>query len=244
MIRVTIWNEYVHEREDSKVNAIYPDGIHACISEFLGTNEDIQVRVATLEMPEHGLSEETLANTDVLIWWGHMCHEQVSDSVVERVKTNVLQGMGFIGLHSAHHSKIMKSLLGTSLNLRWRHGDRERVWCVNPAHPISAGVPDHFELEKEEMYGEFFDIPTPDDVIFLGWFSGGEVMRSGCTFTRGRGKMFYFQPGHEEYPIYYHPVVQRIITNAVRFVSPTNRTIEPLGCVNMPPSLEGDTDRR
>jgi trehalose utilization protein len=70
------------------------------------------------------------------------------------------------------------------------------------------------------MYGEFFDIPKPDEVIFTGWFSGGEVFRSGCTFSRGYGKIFYFQPGHEEYPIYYMPEIQKIICNAARFCTP------------------------
>ncbi|MDF2541547.1 MAG: hypothetical protein K0S47_1265 [Herbinix sp.] len=238
MIRVTIWNEYVHERNEEKISKVYPNGIHGCIAEFLGKNDDIEVKVATLDMPEHGLSDEVLDHTDVLIWWGHMAHHMVEDAVVEKVKTRVLQGMGFIGLHSAHHSKIMRALLGTTLNLRWRDGDRERVWCINPAHPIAEGLPDYFEIEQEEMYGEQFDIPTPDDVIFLGWFAGGEVMRSGCTFTRGRGKMFYFQPGHEEFPIYYQAEVQKVITNAVRWAKPVNRTNEPLRCVDVPPRPE------
>lgn len=217
MIRVTVWNEYIHEIEQPEVAAIYPNGIHGCIAEFLGTNEDITVRTATLSQPEHGLSEELLADTDVLIWWGHRAHDKVDDAVVQRVQRHVLGGMGLVALHSAHHSKLMKALLGTTLNLKWRHGDRERIWCAMPSHPIAQGVPAHFELPMEEMYGEPFDIPKPDDTVFLGWFAGGEVFRSGVTFTRGMGRIFYFQPGHEEYPIYHDKNIQRVITNGVRW---------------------------
>ncbi len=238
MIKVTVWNEFRHEKELEHVQEIYPNGIHSCIAEFLDQHEDIFVRTASLDEPEHGLTDDVLANTDVLIWWGHAHHDEVQDSVVEKVKTRVLQGMGFIGLHSAHHSKPMKALLGTTLNLRWRDGDRERVWCINPAHPIAEGLPPYFELEQEEMYGEFFDIPAPDELVFMGWFAGGELFRSGCTFTRGRGKIFYFQPGHEEFPIYYKPEVQKIITNAVRWARPINPISEKLDCIAMPEAPE------
>lgn len=238
MIKVTVWNEFRHEKELEHVKEIYPNGIHSCIAEFLDQHEDIFVRTASLDEPEHGLTDDVLANTDVLIWWGHAHHDEVQDSVVEKVKTRVLQGMGFIGLHSAHHSKPMKALLGTTLNLRWRDGDRERVWCINPAHPIAEGLPPYFELEQEEMYGEFFDIPAPDELVFMGWFAGGELFRSGCTFTRGRGKIFYFQPGHEEFPIYYKPEVQKIITNAVRWARPINPISEKLDCIAMPEAPE------
>ena len=226
MIRVTVWNEYIHEREYEGIRQVYPKGIHGCIGEFLGKNDDICVKYATLDMPEHGLTEEVLNETDVLIWWGHCAHDKVSDEVVKRVKNHVLRGMGLIALHSAHHSKIMKALLGTTLNLHWKHGDSEKLFCVNPAHPIAAGITEPIILENEEMYGEFFDIPKPDDEIFLGWFKSGQVFRSGVTFTRGMGKIFYFQPGHEEYPIYYHPQIQRIITNAVRWAAPYKKLDE------------------
>lgn len=231
MIRVTVWNEFIHEREYEGIRKVYPDGIHGCIGEFLGRNEDISVNYGTLDMPEHGLSEEALENTDVLIWWGHCAHDKVADEVIERVKKHVLRGMGLIALHSAHHSKIMKALLGTTLNLHWKHGDSEKLFCVNPAHPIAAGITEPIILENEEMYGEFFDIPKPDDEIFLGWFKSGHVFRSGVTFTRGMGRIFYFQPGHEEYPVYYNPQIQRVITNAVRWAAPYRKTDECFECV-------------
>lgn len=223
MIKVTVWNEFVHEREYEGIKRIYPNGIHGCIADFLQKNEDITVRCATLDMPNQGISDEILADTDVLIWWAHARHEDISDENVRLIQNHVLSGMGFIGLHSAHFSKVMKALLGTSMTLHWRHGDREKLWCTAPYHPIAAGVESCIEIPEEEMYGEFFDIPKPDDVVFTGWFGGGEVFRSGCTFTRGMGKIFYFQPGHEEYPIYYMPQIQRIITNAVRWAKPESR---------------------
>lgn len=230
MIRVTVWNEYKHEREYENIGRVYPKGIHGCIAEFLGKEEDIQVRTATFDMPEHGLTEEVLKDTDVLIIWSHALQDEFSDKVAQRVQQHVLSGMGLIALHSAHFSKIMKKLLGTSMTLKWKHGEQENLWCLMPTHPIAAGIPEKIELPQDEMYEEYFDIPKPDDVIFAGWFSGGQVFRSGCTFTRGLGKIFYFQPGHEEYPIYYRPEIQQIIINAVRFCAPAMKERRILEC--------------
>ena len=223
MIRVTVWNEYIHERELPEIAKVYPDGIHETIAEFLGKEEDIQVRVATLDMPEQGVPEEVLQETDVLIWWGHAAHDVLTDEHAARVARHVQCGMGFVALHSAHFCKPMKLLLGTSMTLKWKHGDREKLFVVNPAHPIAEGIPESFELEQEELYGEYFDIPKPDDIIFAGWFESGAVFRSGVTFTRGNGKIFYFQPGHEEYPVYKNPVIQKVIVNAVRWAKPAGR---------------------
>ncbi|WP_455717909.1 ThuA domain-containing protein [Anaerosporobacter sp.] len=220
MLRITVWNEYKHEREYEAIRRVYPEGIHGCIASFLEKEEDFVIRTATFDMPEHGLTDEVLKETDVLIIWSHGLQEEFSDIVAERVQHYVLAGMGLIALHSAHFSKIMKKLLGTSMTLKWKHGDREKLWCTAPTHPIAAGIPEVIEIPEEEMYGEFFDIPKPDDVIFTGWFAGGQVFRSGCTFSRGYGKIFYFQPGHEEYPIYHMPQIQQIIINAVRFCAP------------------------
>ena len=220
MIRVTVWNEYKHERELEEIRQVYPQGIHGCIAAFLGEEADFTVRTATFEEPEHGLTERVLHDTDVLIIWSHALQEEFSDEVAERVQRHVLAGMGLIALHSAHFSKIMKKLLGTTMTLKWQHGQQENLWCIAPTHPIAEGVPEKIFLAEEEMYGEYFDMPKPDEVIFAGWFSGGQVFRSGCTFARGRGKIFYFQPGHEEYPIYHMSEIQRIIKNAVRFCAP------------------------
>lgn len=220
MLRVTVWNEFKHERELEAIRKVYPEGIHGCIAEFLGKEEDFSVRTATFDMEEHGLTEEVLADTDVLIIWSHALQDEFSDEVAKRVQKHVLAGMGLIALHSAHYSKIMKNLMGTSMTLKWKHGESERLWCIAPTHPIAAGIPEVVDIPEEEMYGEFFDIPKPDDVIFTGWFSNGYVFRSGCTFSRGYGKIFYFQPGHEEYPIYRIPEIQQIIKNGVRFCAP------------------------
>ncbi|WP_373230272.1 ThuA domain-containing protein [Cohnella sp.] len=224
MIRVTVWNEYKHEQIHEEVRKVYPNGIHAVIAEGLEAAEQgYSVRTATQPEPEHGLTQEVLDHTDVLIWWGHMAHGDVDDNIVNRVHERVLNGMGLIVLHSGHFSKIFKKLMGTGCDLKWREaGEKERIWTADPSHPIAEGIPEHFELKPEEMYGEHFDIPAPDELIFISWFEGGEVFRSGCTFRRGQGKIFYFRPGHETYPTYYHPIVRRVIANGVKWAAPSN----------------------
>lgn len=230
MINVTIWNENVHERTQAEVREIYPDGIHGCIAEFLSLCQDVRVHLATFDEPEHGLYQEILDETDVLIYWSHLKNEEFSDVVAERIAEAVRRGMGLIALHSAHDSKMMKKLLGTSMTLKWRHDDRERIFVTAPAHPIAKFLPEYFELPVEEMYGEYFDIPKPDDVVFTGWFAGGEVFRSGCTFTRGFGKIFYFQPGHETCPTYHDRFIQHVITNAVYWCAPDRKLKRSLEC--------------
>jgi trehalose utilization protein len=215
--RVTVWGENVHEHRDESVRKIYPDGMHETIAAALRDRlGDAVVRTATLDQPEHGLSAEVLESTDVLTWWGHIAHGDVDDAVVEAVCDRVYRGMGLIVLHSAHWSKVFRKLMGTSCNLRWRSADdREVVWTVNPAHPVADGIPDHFVIDRQEMYGEIFEIPQPDELVFVSGFSGGEVFRSGCAFNRGFGRIFYFSPGDQEFPVYHHPVVQQVIANAV-----------------------------
>ncbi|MTT33022.1 trehalose utilization protein ThuA [Terrilactibacillus sp. BCM23-1] len=221
MVNVTVWNEYRHEKSDEAVRKVYPEGIHGQIASFLEASS-FHVRTATLDEPEHGLTEEVLANTDVLVWWGHIAHKEVSDEIVERVHKKVLEGMGLVALHSGHMSKIFMKLMGTSCDLKWREAEeKERLWVVNPSHPIAEGLGEYIELEKEEMYGEHFDIPIPDELIFMSWFEGGNVFRSGCTYRRGNGKIFYFQPGHETYPTYYHEDIQKVIINGVKWCQPT-----------------------
>ena len=236
MVRVTVWGENVHEQRDESVRALYPEGMHATIAsglvDLLG--DEVQVRTATLDQPEHGLSEALLAETDVLTWWGHIAHDDVADEIVERVHANVLGGMGLLALHSAHYSKILKQLLGTSCSLRWRNaGERELVWTVNPAHPIAEGVPHPIVLDAQEMYGEHFDIPQPDELVFISSFAGGEVFRGGCCWTRGAGRVFYFSPGDQEYPVYHHPDVQRVLANAVLWAAPRLRA-KPAGSPQSP----------
>ena len=215
-----MWSEHVHEGRDASVRKIYPDGMHAPI--VAGIQRELgggaEVRVAMLEQPEHGLANEVLNATDVLTWWGHVAHDQVSDEVVERVHRRVLDGMGIVVLHSGHYSKIFKRLMGTTCSLRWRSdpgGERELIWTVNPAHPIAAGVPQPIVIPHDEMYGEYFDIPPPDELVFINSYEGGEVFRGGCCYRRGAGRVFYFSPGDQEFPVYHQPEVQRVIANAV-----------------------------
>jgi trehalose utilization protein len=225
-VRVTVWGENVHEQRDESVRAIYPDGMHAAIAAGLRASlgDRVRVRTATLDQPEHGLPQSVLDETDVLTWWGHIAHDQVQDTVVDRVQDAVLGGMGLLALHSAHYSKILRRLLGTSCSLRWRNdGERELVWTVDPAHPIAAGVPQPIVIEAQEMYGEHFDIPAPDELVFVSSFAGGEVFRGGCCFQRGAGRLFYFGPGDQEYPVYHHPDVQRVLANAVLWATPARR---------------------
>lgn len=219
MTRVTVWGEHRQDRSDDAVRAVYPDGIHTAIAAGL-REAGFDVGTATLDEPQHGLTDEVLASTDVLTWWGHVAHGEVDDAIVDRIQRRVLDGMGLIVLHSGHHSKIFKRLMGTSCDLSWREaGERERLWVVDPAHPIAEGLGEGFTLDEEEMYGEHFDVPAPDSLVFISWFDGGEVFRSGCCYERGRGRVFYFRPGHETHPTYHHPAVRRVIANAVRWAA-------------------------
>jgi len=228
-MNITVWNEYHPSQKTGKSIKIYPLGLHQVIKDIFKDNPDISVKVATQEEPENGLTDKILDETDVLIWWGHIWHNNVLDSVCDKVCNRVLQGMGIIFLHSANESKPFKKLMGTTCALRRREdGLNERLRTVSPTHPITYGVPDTFLLEQEEQFGEFFDIPTPDELIYLGWFAGGEAFRSGCTFRRGYGKIFYFQPGHETFPTLLDKNIQKIIYNAALWASPAAKPRPPL----------------
>jgi trehalose utilization protein len=233
-LRVTVWGENRHEQIEEHVAKIYPQGMHTTIAEGIVENlgDTCTVRTVTLDDPEHGLTEDVLAKTDVLTWWGHAAHAEVADEVVERVHRHVLSGMGLVVLHSGHWSKIFGKLMGTTCTLRWRsEHDRELIWTVNPTHPIAQGIPHPIIIDEDEMYGEFFDIPAPDELVFLSTFTGGEVFRSGCTFRRGHGKIFYFSPGDQDYPVYHHRDVRKVIANGVvwaRSDSPEHRYPELL----------------
>ena len=224
-IKATVWNEFKHEISNADIAAIYPEGMHGAIAGALNAAAGIKATTATLDEPEHGLTEKVLARTDVLLWWGHMAHGKVSDEVVDRVRSHVISGMGLILLHSAHFSKIFIRMMGTTCSLKWREvGEREIIWCTRPGHPIAEGVGDPIIIEHTEMYGEFFDVPEPEETIFISNFAGGEVFRSGCTWKRGAGKIFYFRPGHETFPIFHDPVIQKVLVNAVRWAAPAART--------------------
>ncbi|MDR1092520.1 MAG: ThuA domain-containing protein [Clostridiales bacterium] len=237
MVKVTVWHETVPAEESEGVRKVYPEGLGAAVAAFLKV-ENFQTRCAYLGEKDDGLPEEVLRDTDALIWWGHGKHHLVSDETVKRVVEYVNRGMGAIFLHSAHLAKPFKALLGTSCTLQWREaGEREIVWAVNPAHPIAAGLDAHFTIEHEEMYGEPFDIPEPDELVFIGWFKGGNVFRCGAAYRRGRGKVFYFQPGHETYPVYRQKEVRHVICNAVRWAAPVS-VAAPLTCPHAKNSIE------
>jgi trehalose utilization protein len=225
--RIRVWNEYRHERSNPKVAAVYPNGIHGAIIDGLAEH-GLAAAASTLDEPEHGLSNAALAETDVLIWWGHRAHEEVDDRIVERVANRVHAGMGLIALHSSHYSKIFRQLMGTPCTLHWRDaGEKERLWVTSPEHEIAQGVGPYLELAREEMYGEPFGIPAPEELIFISWFEGGEIVRSGATFRRGLGRIFYFRPGHETFPTYFDPKIRRVLANACRWAAPDNAIGEP-----------------
>ncbi len=235
-IKAIVWGENVHERTNKTVAEIYPEGMHGAIAAALNKDAGITATTATLQDEEHGLTQARLADTDVLLWWGHAAHGDVADEIVERVADQVNAGMGLILLHSAHFSKIFKRLMGTPCNLTWREaGERERLWVTSRNHPIAAGLPDHFTLENEEMYGEPFGVPEPLETVFISWFQGGEVFRSGLTYKRGAGNVFYFRPGHETYPTYHDANVQTVLRNAVRWAhNPSPRIVGVNDAPNMP----------
>jgi len=236
-IRVVVWGENVHEQKSEAIRKVYPEGMHQCIANGLSVDSVFEVGTATLQSPEHGLPESRLSETDVLVWWGHIAHAEVADEVVHRVQKRVLEGMGLIVLHSGHYSKVFKRLMGTTCSLIWREaGEKERLWVCNPGHPIVQGINAYFEIPHEEMYGEPFGIPTPDETIFISWFEGGEVIRSGCCWKRGNGKIFYFRPGHESYPTYRQQEVKTVLRNAVRWVAPEgSRWVDTIPNVKLSP---------
>ncbi len=231
-VRVTVWNEFRHELTDAAVKQHYPLGIHVTVADFLN-KAGLKARTATLDQPEHGLTEAVLKDTDVLTWWGHMAHGEVDDAIVDRVQKRVLEGMGLIVMHSGHFSKIFKRMMGTNCSLQWREaGERQRIFTIEPAHPIAEGLPHHFELPNVEMYGERFDIPTPDKLVFISWYEGGNVFRSGCCWERGHGRIFYFEPGHETFPIYHDANIQKVLVNAARWAAPRITLADD--CPNVP----------
>lgn len=239
-IRATIWHEFRHEKKNEAVRKVYPNGMHMVLADALREQlgDQVTVRTATLDEPDHGLSDAVLAETDVMTWWGHMAHGEVKDEIVQKVYERVLEGMGLIVLHSGHNSKIFQKLMGTSCSLKWREANEtERLWVVNPGHPVVDGLGDHFDLPKEEMYGELFDIPTPDELVLISWFEGGDVFRSGCGWTRGKGKVFYFRPGHESFPSYYDANVRKVIANAVKYVACRSTSPYSRVCPNVTQSL-------
>lgn len=207
---VLLWSEWTEPK------SVYPDGIHGAIAHFLAA-QGFSTTLATFEEAGQGLPDRVLEAAGVLFWFGHKKHKRVEDATVDRVVRHVTErGMGFIPLHSSHASKPMQALMGTGcLFPSWNEDNGpERIEVRLPDHPIARGVSD-FTLPQTEMYGEPFDVPEPEAVVFHSTWETGETFRSGCCWTRGQGRIFYFRPGHETYPIFFNPIVQTILTNAV-----------------------------
>jgi trehalose utilization protein len=228
-VRVIVWSDDdAGAALEGAATQLHPGGVAATLGrvtrEQLGSRAS--VHVAGLHEAHDGLPEGLLGAADVLVWWGHEAHEEVAEHTVDRVQRHVLAGLGLVVLHSGHHAKIFRSLTGTSCDLSWREGDDdELIWTVEPAHPIAAGIPQPIVLGRHEMYGEPFAIPAPDELVFISAFTGGEVFRSGCCFHRGAGRIFYFSPGHETFPVYEHPHVRRVIGNALRWAAGSQRRL-------------------
>jgi trehalose utilization protein len=232
---VTIWNEYRHERHDEEIGERYPDGIHGAIADGLD-GDKFEIETATFDEPEHGLTESLLDWTDVLFWWGHDTHDEVDDGVVQRVKRHVLDGTGLVVLHSGQGSKIFTELLGTTGEVKWRNaGERERLWVIDQGHPIADGLDEYIEIPEAATYGEPFDVPEPDSLVFVSWFEGGEVFRSGCCYRRGKGRIFYFRPGDEAYPIYRNEDVHDVLNNAAGWAAQREGSPVEYGEVEVPP---------
>jgi trehalose utilization protein len=238
-VRVLVWDENP-PHADKK---LYPEGIRGAVADALNAsgNGQIQAITAHLDEDEQGITASKLADADVLIWWGHARHAEVSDETAALVKTAVHEnGLGFLPLHSAHYSKTFKGVLGCTGHLKggWREiagFEPEEITVCAPRHPIAQGIED-FVIEAEEMYGAPLGAPPFETLVFQSYFPhGGEYFPCGFTLTvgegidaqftsgpgggkgqgEGAGRVFYFRPGHETVPTYHLPVVQQIIRNGV-----------------------------
>lgn len=221
-MKITIFTEHNASMDSPEGKLAYPEGMNECLRLLIaGDGHEVTMIVHGPDDDGSELTEEMLKNTDVLVWWGHWYHGSVNPAVVDMVVDYVNRGMGMLALHSAHESRPMQRLMGTTGALSWREmGENERVWVIDKTHPVAQGLGDYIDIEHEEMYGEPFAIPAPDELVFISWFRGGEVMRSGCTFKRGFGKLFYFRPGHETLPTYHNEQIRRVILNALEYLKP------------------------
>jgi len=225
--KVVVWSEGT-ANVDPGSKGIYPQDINTAIADGLKPLEarGWEIVKASLNDPDQGISQALLESTDVLIWWGHKKHGEVKDELVERIAARVNAGqMGFIGTHSAHFSKPLKKLLGTPCS--WGEyvadGTSAEIIVKEPNHPICKGVT-NFKLPKIERYGEPFKCPTPEAVPLDGLYTrpDGKTQpgRMGLCWTIGKGKVFYFTPGHETYNDYHRPEVRQIFINAVEWAAP------------------------
>lgn len=217
---VVVWSEGTAPKE------VYPNDINGAIAEGLKELKGWEVVVANLSDPNQGLPDELLNRADVLIWWGHQRHDQVKDPLVSKIVKRVKEdGMGFISLHSSHFAKPNKALMGTACSWGAYVGDSTtlKVTVKDPGHPIAKGVKE-FTIVHNERYSDPYAVPTPQSVVFEGiaTLKDGKVdpSQQGFTWQIGKGKMFYFQPGHETNPVFYDANVGRIMINAVQWAAP------------------------
>ncbi|MBI1353570.1 MAG: trehalose utilization protein ThuA [Acidobacteria bacterium] len=228
-VRVLVWSERSEPVE------VYPAGINGEVASIFAADRGVEVSVANMLDPEQGLSEAALAQTDVLVWFGHRSHADVLPEVVDRVVRRVTaDGMGFLPLHSAHYSLPFVRLMeleaaeqGVRLTGRvgsWgavrNKGEPERVQILLPAHPIAKGLT-AFTIEGTEEYANPFVAPPAEEKVLAGAWEGGEQDGSdGLAWTVGKGKVFYFRPGHETRPIFRQPEVRAVLRNAVLWLAP------------------------
>ena len=224
--RVVVWSEGT-ANVDPGSKKVYPNDINAAIAEGLKPLEarGWEIVTASLKDPEQGITDELLKGTDVLIWWGHKKHGDVKDELVARIVQRVKEeGMGFISTHSSHFAKPYKKIMGSPCT--WREykadGTSVKVIVKEPNHPITKGVKD-FSLPKIERYSEPFGVPEPESVPLDGLYTKPdgktEPGRMGLCWTIGKGKVFYFTPGHETYDDYFRPEVRQIFCNAVEWAA-------------------------
>ncbi|MGH8247970.1 MAG: ThuA domain-containing protein [Gammaproteobacteria bacterium] len=228
-IRVLAWSERTEPAN------VYPEGINGVIATMLKDNKNVRVTVANLSDPELGLSESVLEQTDVLVWFGHRKHKEVSDEVVDRVVRHVMErGMGYLPLHSAHYARPFQRLMvkraeATGYKLAsnpvggWSGVSHPKVpqtiKVLAPKHPVAKGIKD-FVIPQDEMYVNPFNVPPPDVKVLEGVWEGGEQQGSdGMIWNMGKGRVFYFRPGHETYPVFQQPEVQQVLKNAVKWLA-------------------------
>ncbi|MFH1372026.1 MAG: ThuA domain-containing protein [Planctomycetota bacterium] len=217
---VVVWSEGTAPKN------VYPNDICGAIAEGLKELKDWDVVEARLSDPNQGLPDELLNRADVLIWWGHKKHNQVRDGLVDKIVSRVKdEGMGFISLHSSHFARPNIKLMGTPCSWKEYLGDSNtlKITVKDPNHPIARGVED-FTIYHDERYSEPYAVPQPLAVVFEGTYTldngGTDTSRQGLTWEIGKGRVFYFQPGHETNPVFFDPNIRRIISNAVEWAAP------------------------
>jgi trehalose utilization protein len=216
---VVVWSE------GTAPKSVYPNDINGAVAEGLKDLSGWEVVKAGLSDPDQGLPDKLLQRADVLIWWGHQKHGDVKDELVDKIVKRVKEdGMGFIALHSSHFAKPNKKLMGTACSWKAYVLDSTtlKITVKSPDHPIAKGIKD-FTIDHSERYSDPYAVPTPKAVVFEGTASlkkgGTDTSQIGLTWEIGKGKVFYFQAGHETNPVFMDPNVRQIMSNAVQWAA-------------------------